>query len=166
MKNWSRVSLVILAVMAITMLPAMPVSAGATRTEFSGIETTVGIVDYGTRTFLPSGRVRIRGLVLENWDETDDPRTTGTNTVTANMNWDENFSGSFWGTFHLESAYYDDGYWDGTFTGYMPAGGCGAEITSLGHGGGDFEGLKIKLSLVGCGDSSTIVGEILDPHGG
>jgi hypothetical protein len=165
MKNKSRLLLVFLAVMSMTMLLAMPAGATATRTEVSGMETMDEMVDFGTWTFLPGDRIRVRGMVLQNWDETNDPRTTGMNIVTSNMNWDANHSGPFWGTFHLESADMD-GYWDGTFTGHMPADGSCAEITSVGLGGGAFEGLQYRLTLVGCGDSSTIEGEILDPHGG
>jgi hypothetical protein len=164
MKYKSRVLLVFLAATAMTVLLAMPAGATATRTEVTGTEITKDISDFGTWTYLPSGRIRVRGMVLENWDDTNDSRTTGTNIVISNMNWDANHSGPFWGTFHLESDDLD-GYWDGTFTGYMPADGSCAEITSVGFGGGDFEGLQYRLNLVGCGASSTIEGEILDPHG-
>jgi hypothetical protein len=160
----SRLLLVILAVMAMALLPAIPVGAEASRTEFSVLETMVDVLDWGTWTTLPNGRLQVRGWVLQNYDDTDDPRTKGTNIVTINANWDADGAGPFWGTFHLEPDGHD-GYWDGSFTGVMPAEGC-ARIKVVGHGMGQLEGLRVTMWLEGCGPYSNITGEILDPHGG
>jgi hypothetical protein len=160
----NRLLFVILMMMALALLPAIPVGAKGTRTEFSGIENMVDILDWGEWTTLPSGRQQIRGWVLENYDDTNDPRATGTNIVTINANWDADGAGPFWGTFHLVPDGYD-GYWEGSFTAKMPAEGC-APIKAVGHGRGELEGLKYTLWAEGCGLYSNLTGEILDSHGG
>ena len=83
------VALMIVALLA-TPGPAM---AKATKTEVVGTSTTIGMIDPGVWTTLPSGNVKVRDMILVFREEMSDPRASGTNTVVMNANWDSDETG-------------------------------------------------------------------------
>jgi hypothetical protein len=141
MKNIKLVmvpALVLLAVLA----AFAPVIAQATKTNFSGTETIAGPPVPGTPTF-PDGNFHMRGHTVVFADVTDDPRVSGLNTVVANWNFRPApppvmWTGPEWGTFHIEN---EGGSWDGTWTGKRYENGH-TIINGVGHGSGDYAGLK------------------------
>jgi hypothetical protein len=99
-----------------------------------------------------------------------DWRTTGWTTVQANFKAkdDSRLNGHIWGTF-VTSVYVDDdptkdllGTWEGTWTGKLIGGG--PFFKAVGHGTGQFDGLKMMAHFSPSLDGIVINGRILDPH--
>jgi len=162
------ITIVTMLFLASTVMALFPLSvkAKARVTYFIGTETSGPILDFGTWTF-PGGNILVRGFVHVWYDDCDDPRVSGTNTVVANVNSDATTGvGTMWGTFSSVSV-VEGGWWEGTWTGKFHADGS-SSVRAVGHGRGLFEGLKAKMTVEFSPDPAEpgiISGYILDPHG-
>jgi hypothetical protein len=161
MKTKNRVLLLVIValIMALLAIPGYAV-AQATKAEFVFTPIITGIVDFGDWMTLPSGNIRVRGWILEEWDEVSEPRACGTNTIVINANWDSNETGPVWGTWHVVNEY---GTWEGTYTGVM--GADGSKIRGVAHGTGELEGLKYSINCDYTVEPASCSGQILNPHG-
>ena len=161
-------------------------SAQAVFKDYTGTLTWTGMLNPGTFECLngqPTGvpwyrpdlgpacspadcRVRIRGLVFQYRQETDDPRTTGVLTIVVNANLDQwPGSGPFWGTGRLEVD--DGGVWEGNWTGERA---LTTELTrAVMHGsGGAIQGLKSEALMTLTSKAPavySVTGTILQPGG-
>ena len=169
MKQHNALSLIIVALIALSLLPVQAVSAQATFTACEGDFIPIDILDWGTWTY-PGGNTHVRGMVgtYQQVMPNSDPRCSGLNTVVTNANWDLGGAGPSWGTFHVVPNEYSNytGGWDGTWTGMSYADGS-ASIQVVGLGYGDLEGLQVFVdiafpSMYAPGVAS---GYILDPGG-
>jgi hypothetical protein len=123
-----------------------PALAGVIRTSVTATETPVDSLP-GEMTY-PGGNVHIRNMTVLYQVASSDDRLTGVNTVVTNANLDASANGPAWGTFHNDVAAYD-GYWQGTWSGTLVAGGAGGySISIVGLGYGDLEGLMITATEV------------------
>jgi hypothetical protein len=92
-----------------------------------------------------------------------DERFLGDDAVVINYNF-RGGTGPQWGTFHLTN---DDGYWDGTWTGFKMEDGD-TYLKGVGHGADGYEGLKVfwtgeRLSPY-LTDPIVMEGYIFDPN--
>ncbi len=146
MNTRKRCLLAMTFILVLWLLPASPADAGTTRTEFTGSETWVTMLEPG-KEFFPDGRYHIRGEVDEFAFEATDPRLDqATNTVTINCNFrlmpePVYVAGEMWGKFMLANA---GGYWEGTWTGSRDENGY-SYFHFTGHGGGGYEGLHLQM---------------------
>jgi hypothetical protein len=140
---------IFLIIVTLMMGKVLPASAGAIHTPVHAWEIPLcqpyggGHPDctLGEWTF-PGGNMHVRNMVqVYQAIGIGDDRLTGTNTLIANANWDENGYGPGWGTFHNQSANYN-GYWEGTWSAVMSADGYISYITGTGYGA--FAGMKIR----------------------
>jgi hypothetical protein len=114
--------------------------AQGNKTYFEGTSCGVADLNEGIWTELGNGAYRVVGLQQQYREETNDPRTTGDNTVTVNMILDlATGSGPLWGTFHLIN---DQGSWSGHFNGRLD--NWAGSLRATGHGGGAYEGLVAR----------------------
>ena len=168
MTERKRFVFVVLGVLAALLLVVSPVAAKATVTEFTG--TQVLLSDIPAVMYFPNGNIHTRegGHVL--YMIATDPRVQGVATIICQGNFDGNFVGPMSGTFTIVPD-IGGGWWEGVWTGKINSDGS-ISSRAVGHGRGDFEGMKLKLSdynpewppLVP--GVSVITGRILDPHGG
>jgi hypothetical protein len=166
--------LVLVVLICLVLLAMVPgsVMARAVRTEFTGIEVPAGPPDFGEWKTLPSGNVHVRGMTTVYLEQVTDPRMAGLNTVVMNANWGPDYTGPMWGTnesvIDSSAECLGGGTWRGTWTGTMNGDGS-YSYDAVGHGvSGCVEGLHFWLTGENPGGDSftTIVGMILDPHGG
>jgi hypothetical protein len=124
-------------------------TAGAAppRTEFTGTEVYVAVLDFGTETFPGNNNYHVRGEVDLLSFTASDPRVTGENEVA--INWNFQFvpepvfvSGPMWGTFRLAN---DGGYWEGIWNGYRDTNGF-SYFHFVGHGGDGYAGLQLMMN--------------------
>jgi hypothetical protein len=156
-----KLSLIILILVMTLLLTAGTAVAEATVSEFSGNEYIVNLIYPGDVT-VPGGKYHNfhgRGNIWELYHDTTDPRVTGTVIVHSNGNFNADFEGPAWGTFYLESDTYG-GAWNARW--HSPA-GKPELIYAVGHGTGDFEGMKAKWTFEYVGDDVQISGRILEP---
>jgi hypothetical protein len=157
-----RLSLWILAALLVALLISPgTIAAKATRTECTGTEFRVEVLDYGLWTY-PDGNIHIRGMVSLYQEESTCPEVGGLVTSTMNANWDSNLVGPIWGTGHSENEY---GVWEGTWQGSIsPDGSCSYRAVSHGISGA-VAGLTMTLTANCTGEVTTYTATILDPHG-
>jgi hypothetical protein len=139
------------------------IAAKATRTECTGMEVRVAVLDYGLWTN-PDGNIHVRGMVSRYQEESNCPELGGLLTSTMNANWDSNFVGPMWGTSLSEN---EKGVWEGTWQGNIgPDGTCSYQAISHGVSGA-VAGLKMTL-IADCSDPdvTTFTATILDSQGG
>jgi len=108
-------------------------------TYFNGTETLIAFLDPGKTVTLPSGRVLIRGLVVETQDIMNDPRVTGMPVWIVNMDVYPDGSDKRWGSGELDIP--NMGNWDMTFVGWNSLEN-GVTYEVEGHGKNEFSGLK------------------------
>ena len=168
MRRKAHIVLVVGLVVGLLTIPATVSAESAEVTEYAGWETPAAPPSpEPCRVTGPN----VKCFQESYWhDQTTDPRTTGWTTVQANYKGDASFAnGHIWGTF-VTSVYEDDdtdkalrGTWEGTWTGKLVNGA--PSFRAVGHGTGEFEGLKIMADF---GPPSSqgiaIEGRILDPH--
>ena len=155
--------LITLILVVVLLLTAGTAVAAAKVTEFSGNEYIVDLIYPGDVT-VPGGKFHNfhgRGRIWELYHDTTDPRVTGTVIVHSNGNFNADFEGPAWGTFYLESDECD-GAWNARW--HSPA-GRPELIYAVGHGTGEFEGMKAWWTLEYVGEDVEITGRILDPQG-
>jgi hypothetical protein len=169
MKQHKALALVMVALMALSLLPVPAVSAKANVIPCEGDFFPAGLVDLGIWTY-PGGNWHVRGMIgmYNQVMPESDPRCSGLNTVVTNANWDAYGAGPSWGTFHVVPNDYSSftGGWDGTWTGMSYADGS-ASIRVVGHGYGDLEGqhVFVDITFPGLFQAGIASGYILDPHG-
>ena len=169
MKQHKALALIVVALIALSLLPVHAVSAQATFTACEGGFIPLGISDPGVWTY-PGGNWHVRGMVgtYQQVMPSSDPRCSGLNTVVTNANWDIGGAGPSWGTFHVVPNEYSNytGGWDGTWRGMSYADGS-ASIQVVGHGYGDLEGLHVFVDIAfpGLFAPGTASGYILEPDG-
>jgi hypothetical protein len=127
---------VILAVLITVAFP-MTALAGENKTYFTGTECYGGPIDPGVWTPLGNGQVHISGLRSFHYDQTDDPRMTGVDSIVLNAVGDPVAGyGTFWGTSEIVTG---EGSWEGQFVGKQESGQF--TFNALLHGHGGYEGL-------------------------
>ncbi len=134
--------------------------AKAKVTEFTGTENLEALVYKGDFTFTPGGAWRVRDRKWEGVHKTTDPRVTGDVIIVVNCNKSPNDTGHCWGTMHVEPDDFE-GAWEATW--HSPEGR--PEISAVGYGTGELEGLKAWWTFMYYGDVGYISGRILDPQG-
>jgi hypothetical protein len=153
---------VVAALLVALLIAPGTIAAKATRTECTGTEVRVEVLDGGLWTY-PDGNIHVRGMVSLYQEESTCPEVGGFVTSTMNANWDSNFVGPMWGTGHSENEY---GVWEGTWQGKIgPDGTCSYEAISHGISGA-VAGLKMTLIANCTGAVTTYTATILDPRGG
>ena len=167
MKQYKALSFVLVALIALVLLPVQDATAQATFTPCKGVLIPLGIIDPGTVTN-PGGNIHVRGMVSTYQQDMSgsDPRCSGLTTSVTNANWDAYGAGPFWGTSHMVLEEGSSDGWDGTFTGKRYADGT-SSIHVEAHGQGDLEGLLIfvDIEFPGLFLPGIATGYILDPHG-
>jgi hypothetical protein len=143
-------------VLILTILVAGPVAAQARSTEVTGWVESCQVPDPGDWTY-PGGNIHIRGMVRI-CRERGHPYLTGVNTTIVNANYDSQWSGPVFGTFHRVTD--EGGEWEGTFSGVRTPDGR-LVVHAVGHGRGMYEGLQIMVTL----ENGLLSARILDPHG-
>ena len=158
----AAVGLILLSVLA------APVAAGTTWTEFEGTSTPVPCdwCSPGRVWVSEDGVLHMRGMQELYYNNYGDPRITGYDLVTVNVNLQLPAAyGPMWCTARLENA---DGYWEGSAVGYRTEQGY-SYIQEVLHGHGAYEGLQARLDLVRenpAMDAPFVVhGVIMDPGG-
>lgn len=145
---------VMAVILTLLLLAGGTASAGAPRTEFTGSQTWVAVLEAGEEYF-PDGKYLLRGEVDAFAFTASDPRLDqATNTVTINCNFtllpEPVFvSGPMWGTFVLTNA---GGAWEGSWNGFRDENGF-SYFHFVGKGRGGYAGLHLKMW-----------GERLDPN--
>lgn len=174
----------VLAVVALLVGIAVPTAlAGADHEDFFGVYFPAGMEDTGTvcpytwvgpafcvidpgeQTVLPSGRIKIRDMVLYElafaWnDDGVEPRKTGYDIVTAGANLDSSLSGPTWGTWKLYS-FEKTLMFQGTFTGKFKNGIPAVHF--VGEGVGIYDGQKMRGDVGRVPNPYNMFGEILVP---
>ncbi len=156
MKTQKRLVLISLLTLAALLVVAAPVAARAAVTRFTQTESCTP-TNPGTWTTLPSGRIMVRGMVMDCREDSSDPRETGNNIVTMNANWDSQGLGPMWGTSHFATD--EGGLWKATWAGMVTAQGAIYHAESKGEG--KYQGLKAWVNSM----NGSNEGRILDPHG-
>jgi hypothetical protein len=167
-----RILMFVIVLLAISVITPGVVNATATRTEFTGTFSMTASKE-GALYFLKSGMMRQVGAEASGPVTSDDPRLIGVLQIKLNVVFNLNTGkGNAFGSFTIINA---DGTFEGRFT---------TEDTEYilfkgkveGHGTGAYEGLLVKLDMVGTdlyrdadpltnGISATFTGSILSPHG-
>jgi hypothetical protein len=168
-----------------TAMPAASGTAGAEHTDFWGVYFPAGmdgtgtecpyewvdpafcVVDPGSWTTLPSGRIKIRDMVVFElalaWnDDGVEPRKTGYDVVTANANLDDTLTGPTWGTWRLHSpdgVLMFTGRFTGSFANGIPA------VHFVGEGVGGYEGQHMSGDIGRVPDPYNMFGRIVEPGG-
>jgi hypothetical protein len=140
----TRISL-LLAVVLMVLLLVVPASAAPPKTEFTSMVSLIATVREGDFTFPDDNIFHARNRVEKFKEVATDPRLSGESLYTINANFrvmsDGGFTGPMWGTFRLDS---ENGYWEGSWTGYVEEDGS-SHYHIIGHGRGGFEGLEFKM---------------------
>jgi len=142
----TRISLLIATILVLLSLVGTA-SAAPSITEFTAADSFLGTLNSGIETFPGENNYHIRGLVQKfMFTASSDPRVGGENVVTINANFQFMpppvfVSGPMWGTFRISN---NGGYWEGTWSGYREENGF-SYFHLVGHGGGGYEGLEIKM---------------------
>jgi len=167
-KSYLIMLILVLALLAITTGLA---SANPNKTPISGQESVLPEFVPG-KEFLPDGNLyKVRDEIDYIEVTSDDPRVTGTNTITFNGNFkfapEPVFvTGRMWGTFSISN---DGGNWEGTYTGVRDERGY-SYFSYVGSGGGGYDGLKIRYDIVHKNPDPTtpflFTGYIMDPGNG
>jgi hypothetical protein len=141
-----------------------------TKCPYTWVDPAFCVMDMGSWTELPSGRLRIRDMkifelafsytVNDVGDEVVEPRKTGYDIVVANANLDETLSGPTWGTWNLYS-FEDKLMFTGTFTGKFEDGIPAVHF--VGQGTGSYEGQKMRGDVGRVPDPYNMFGEIIEP---
>lgn len=142
----TRISLLIATALVLLSLVGTA-SAAPTKTEFTAADSFLGTLNPGTESFPGGNNYHIRDLVQKfMFTASSDPRVSGENVVMINANFQFMpppvlASGPMWGTFQISN---DGGYWEGTWSGSREENGF-SYFHLVGHGGGGYEGLEIKM---------------------
>jgi len=169
MRRSKALAVIVVALVAVLLLPVSVASARATFITCEGAFIPWGIADFGTWTH-PGGNCHVRDMVAfyQQVMPGSDPRCNGLNTVVTNANWDANGVGPSWGTFRVVPNEYSSytGGWDGTWTGMSCADGT-SSIRVEGHGYGDLAGQQVfvDIEFPSLFHPGTASGHILDTHG-
>ena len=150
MKRLFRVSVLVLALIAMLLVLAGPVAAKATKTWFTATEIYLGDLSSGEEWYTGTDNnmidhVRGAQLVLKVQDATD-ARVNGDELVTLNLDMKVApepvyIIGRMWGTFRITN---DGGYWEGTWTGVRDEHGF-SYFEYVGSGGGGYAGLQLRV---------------------
>ncbi len=147
---------------------AAPVAAKTTWTEFEGPSTPVACpwCSPGRLWVSEDGVLHMRGMQEYYFNDYGDPRITGYDLVTVNVNLQLPLAyGPMWCTARLEN---ENGYWQGTAVGYRTEQGF-SYIQEVLHGHGAYEGLQARLDLVREDPNPAapfyVHGVIMDPGG-
>jgi len=156
--NYRRFALVAIVCLLVT---AGLIAGRAIVTPFTVTEIMGDTLEPGTYTF-PDGNMHMRDVVKECvWTGATDSRLNGTSRVVENGNFGKDMTGPMWGTFR--SAKRGSGTWDGVWAGYFNLAQVTGEYDGTGHGGGDYEGLQLKVHCVYTGPGpAACTGRILD----
>jgi hypothetical protein len=174
MKRLLRLSVLVLALIAVLLVLAGPVAAKATKTEFTATEIYLGDLSTGKEWYTGKDdkiyHQREAILVLR-VEQATDVRVNGDEIVTLNVDmqlvddpvvW---ATGRMWGTFKITN---DDGTWEGTWTGLRDEQGF-SYFEYVGKGGGAYAGLQLRVHDERLDPNPTALyhwtGYILDPHG-
>ncbi|MEN8114492.1 MAG: hypothetical protein ABFS21_08895 [Actinomycetota bacterium] len=144
-----------------------PAGMPGTDTEcpYTWVDPAFCVIDQGSWTFQPSGRITIRDMtVFElalSWnDDGVEQRKTGYDIVVANANLDETLTGPTWGTWRLHS-FDHELMFTGTFTGKF-ANGIPA-VHFVGSGVGIYEGQKMRGDIGRVPNPYNMFGTIIEP---
>ncbi len=126
------------------------------------------VIDFGTWTELPGGRLRIRDMTAYelafSWrgDGQVEPRKTGYDIVTVGADLDASLSGPMWGTWQLYS-FEDQLMFTGTFTGSFVNGFPAVQF--VGRGVGTYDGQQMRGRIERTLDQAghNMYGTILEP---
>ena len=91
-----------------------------------------------------------------------DPRLSGTIRAVTNANFDFNWTGPTWGTYHGQIG---EGVWDGIWHGNFNFQTGSGDYDAIGHGSGAFDGLQSMEHCVYVKGVGTCTGRILDTKG-
>ena len=149
MKRLLRLSVLVMALIAILVLVAGPVAAKATKTEFTAIETYGADTSPGKEWVTGKGKNQIdhlRGAEGTFTVVASDPRVTGDEVITINYNMKVvdppvYITGPMWGTFRITNG---GGCWEGTWTGVRDEQGF-SYIDYVGSGCGGYTGLQLRV---------------------
>jgi hypothetical protein len=141
----TRTMLLAVVLLAI-LLAAGTAVAAPPRTEFTGTEVYGASLDFGTETFPGNNNYHVRGAVDLLFFTGSDPRVTGENEVTINLNFQfvpepVFVRGPMWGTFRLAN---EGGYWEGIWNGVRDTNGF-SYYHFVGHGRGGYAGLQLMM---------------------
>ena len=182
-------AVILLLVPVLALAIAVPyASARAEHTDFYGLYFPAGlpgtgsvcpytwmdpsfcIIDQGSWSQTPSGRIAIRGMTLYelaySWHDPampglpDEPRKTGYDIVLASANLDATLSGPTWGTWNLYS-FSGELMFTGTFTGMFKNGVPAVHYVGLGTG--NYEGQHMRGNISRVPSPYNMVGVILEP---
>lgn len=143
-----------------------PAGLAGTGTEcpYTWVEPAFCVIDPGSWTEVGDGRMRIREMTVFElalaWtaDGQVEPRKTGYDVVTANLNVDATLSGPTWGTWMLYS-FDDELMFTGTFTGTF-ANGIPA-VHFVGQGTGQYAGQHMSGDIGRVPDPYNMFGQVL-----
>jgi hypothetical protein len=132
---------------------------------YTWVDPAFCVVEQGDWDYLPSGRVKIRNMVVlelaMSWNESGvEPRKTGYDVVVANANLDESMSGPTWGTWNLYNP-EDELMFRGTFTGKFLEGIPAVHF--VGEGVGQYAGQKMRGDIGRVPDPFNMFGTIVEP---
>jgi len=167
MKQHKVLALIVVALIALSLLPVQAVSAQATFTACEGDFVPLGISDPGIWTY-PGGNMHVRGMVgqYQQYMPTSDPRCNGLNTVVTNANWDAYGVGPSWGTFHVVLEEGSPDGWDGTWTGMSyPDGSTSIQVVGHGYGGLEGQHVFVDIAFPEMFAPGVASGYILEPGG-
>jgi hypothetical protein len=146
------VTVLVLAVLALSLISARPAAAEATEIVCEGTLALIPSTFLEGEVRMTGERVHIRGRQVSyatDFDEVCPLQLDGTNAVVSNVNWlptgwEPSISGlgPVWGTFDKQA----DGHvvptgFSGSYTGMSTPDGM--QIKTVGHGYGEFEGYKV-----------------------
>lgn len=153
--------LLLSVILALLITVAFPTTAfaGETKTYFTGTECYGGLIDPGVWLTLGNGQVHVIGLRSFHYDQTDDPRLTGLDTIVLNVIGDPVAgNATLWGTTVVVN---DGGTWTGHWVGKQENGQY--TFNALLHGHGSYEGLIANWNYspgdVACGILSGYIAE-------
>lgn len=110
------------------------------------------------RTFAAGELTAYRGVSLRCVDTMGDSRLSGTRTLRLSIDERADESAELWGTTALEN---DDGAWEGFFFGTVDPGYTTHRVQTLMRGTGSYEGLFLRLEVVGDGTDFDLTGEVI-----
>jgi hypothetical protein len=148
MKRLFRLSVLVLALMAMLLVLAGPVAAKATKTEFTATENWVEDTSPGREWYTgPNNEIdHVRGSQGLFSVTASDPRVSGDEIITVNYDMKVvpapvYITGPMWGTFRITNG---GGTWKGTWVGWRDQRGF-SYIEYVGSGGGGYAGLHIRV---------------------
>jgi hypothetical protein len=139
--------------LGILLMPVGSARAEPRFTEFTCQESFYALVDPGTVTY-PGGNPHIRDMQVIFQETCTDPRVSGLNHVTLNINLNHSQGeGPVWGTAYTDNG---NGGWTSSFSGYWYE--DDPIVHGMNHGTGDYAGLH----YYGEGGHGVLTGRIIE----